>query len=98
MRVLTSADLDRVVQELLPLAEKWHEIASALKLSVLFLKELKEAEKGAEESLTVVVRQWLGGHSACPSWEVLAEALRADVVGEEEMAESLEKKYAGMSY
>ena len=88
--------MDRVLKELLPLAQKWNEIGTALKLSGIFLKELQGQDKPPEDRLREVVVNWLGGNSACPSWEVLAEALRAAAVGEEEVADQLDQKYAGM--
>lgn len=80
-------------QELLGVAEKWHEIGTALKLSVIFLRELKTEERGAKESLHVVVKEWLGGNSPCPTWGLLIEILKKDTVEEEALSNRLGEKY-----
>lgn len=96
VRVLTDKDVGRVVGELVSLADKWHDIGVALRLTEVFMRDLKKAEKPPQESLREVVAQWLGGYSPCPNWEVLAEALRAKGVGAEHLAGQLDEKYSGI--
>ena len=92
--VLTSADVSIVLSELSPVAEKWHEIGTHLRLSAQFLDSLKSKGQDAKTSLHDVVTKWLGGGSPRPTWRALRNMLKHESVGEETMADQLTNKYS----
>lgn len=91
--VFTSADAETILAELNGLAEKWHELGTALRLSAVYLKQLQKEDKPAAEKLRTVVTEWLAGNCACPTWEVVMKAVKDSKVGEEELAKRLDEKY-----
>lgn len=94
VRVLTSADVSTVVSELIPVAEKWHEIGTQFRLSAEFLDGLKVKGQDAKTSLHDMVTKWVGGGSPRPTWKALRNALKHENVGEEAMANKLTNKYS----
>lgn len=90
---LTPSDQERVEVELAGVAEKWHEIGSALRLLPAYLDKLKEGNLSSLECLRIVLKEWLGGMCPNPTWLDITKTLKSEKVAENELAEQLRTKY-----
>ena len=72
---------------------KWRPIGSELGVSEDDLDNIEDEGEDNEECLSNVLRLWLRKRSLHPSWRKLVEALRAEVVGREDIAHKIAEQY-----
>ena len=92
--MLSADDVSLVVKDVHGAADKWHEIGTAFKMSATFLEELKAKAEGNDAGLLAVIKQWLGGGNARPTWEAMRDVLQSKEVGKQSVADQLDKKYS----
>lgn len=98
--ILTLDDLQLVIKELSPAANKWHSIGTQLGLNELELKSIESNHPRQHlDCLRDVIFKWLYLSDGPPEigtarrWASLIEALRSPSVGETQLADQLTKKY-----
>ena len=99
--ILTLDDLQLVIQELSPAANKWRSIGAQLGLNELELKSIESNHPRQHlDCLRDVIFKWLYLSDRPPEigtarrWTSLIDALRSSSVGETQLADQLTKKYS----
>ncbi len=80
------ANLRDVLRAVYSARAKWRFIGLELGLSPDDLDNIKKESQDNEERIEKVLTKWLRQPSLNPSWESLAECLRSEVVGREDLA------------
>ncbi len=93
--VLTTGDFSAVYRALLPTKAKWLRIGVYLGLTI---EEMEAIEKenirdGFETCLRKMVSMWLKRRELNPSWQTLVDVLRDEVVGEQGVADDIQRKH-----
>lgn len=92
--VLRKQDLQRIYEDVLTAASKWHSLGLALRLHPDDLETIKTAKRDIPtECLKEMLNLWLSKSSQIPTRKKLIAALRQPTVGHEELADDLEKNY-----
>ena len=89
---LSTSDLSKVRNEILPAAAKWYDIGLELGMSADYLDTIK-ANNNPQECSLKMLRQWL---LAEPSWEARITALRSPTINYSALASKIENKYCSV--
>lgn len=87
----TALTLKAAINELHAVCDKWYEIGVQLEVPIL---DLKSISLDSMDPLCDTLYCWMRNVPS-PSWRCLADALKAPLVGEKQLAEEIEKKYCG---
>ena len=90
--MLTEDDLTTILDLLDDVPHKWEEIATYLKLRPGTIAVIKESGD-ARKKLLGVIRRWLTITKPPPTVTALVEALRKPFIGEEKVAQDIEKHF-----
>ena len=75
---------------LYPIRNKWYDIGIELDLNIAELDVIKSQHNDdPAECLLEMIKIWLRSINPCPTWDVLAEALRAEAINELMVAEQV---------
>ena len=72
---------------------EWKALGTELGIHVDDLNSIEHDGKDSEECLTNMLTAWLCKRSLKPSWKSLADALQAETVGREDLADDIIEKY-----
>ena len=87
---LSMKDLKHARKLLYPIRNKWYDIGIELDLNTAELDVIKsQYNDDPAECLLEMIKIWLRSISPCPTWDVLAEALRAEAINELMVAEQV---------
>ncbi len=80
---------------MLDIVEEWGDLGEALGLPHSEVVAIKaDHPRSVRSCLKEVVHQWFAGKgSGSPSWKSLCEALRHPLIGREDVASKIEKRY-----
>lgn len=93
-KILTEKDLPDVLKALRDARGKWKEIGLVLGIPITDLNTIEmESDNKVDKCLENMITIWLKRRSLNPSWQSLIEALKEPTVGEEGVADDIEKKY-----
>ena len=84
---LNVGNLREVRALLYSVRSKWYDIGIELEIEIGTLESIKHQFKRPEDCLREVLIVWLKTVDPLPAWQTLADALRADAIGEADLAE-----------
>ena len=87
----TALTLKAAINELHAVCDKWYKIGVQLEIPI---PDLKSISLDSMDPLCDTLYCWMKNVPS-PSWRCLADALKAPLVGENLLAEEIEKKYCG---
>ncbi len=96
MTVLYSLAYLNIRRSLKGIASEWDDLGELLGLPYDKVESIKvDCPRDVKECLKKVIRKWLEGKGSGepPSWRSLCEALRDPLIGREDLASKIEKKY-----
>ena len=83
---------EKLLGELKQLSMKWYIIGEKLNFPRRRLNTILSENKDKDKCLALLCEEWIRGKEE-PCWQDIVEALKSDLVNEEEIAISLEEKY-----
>ena len=85
-------DLVCVLEEILDVSADWYDLGLQLKVGIGTLKSIRTEFSAPKHQLREMLNAWLAtGDNPC--WKTLIDALRSKMVGENQLAATLETKY-----
>ena len=90
MTVLSIKDLRTVYEEVYEAHPRWYNLGLQLRLSVGTLDGINSQFTNPENALRETLKRWLKTKS--PTWRTLIDSLKTCTVGEQRLAECLERK------
>lgn len=79
-------DLRHVRALLYPIRKKWYDIGIELDIDVAELDIIRDKYDDPADCLLEMIKLWLRSINPLPTWSILADALRAEAVNEEQLA------------
>ena len=90
--ILTSNDLDLLLEKLLDVHTQWYHLGLQLKVRVDILDRIREQFHNSRDQLREMLKTWLTT-SVSPSLKTLTDALRSRSVRASQLADYLEANY-----
>ena len=90
---LSTSDLSKVRNEILPAAAKWYDIGLELGMTADYLDTVRKTNNDPQDCLRELLRHWLSGVDPQPSWKALITALSSPAVKYPALAREIEEKY-----
>ena len=90
----TALTLKAAVNALHSVCPKWYNIGVQLEVPTFQLKNIEKKTSDAVDQLRDTLDYWINKVPS-PSWRHVVDALEAPSIGENRLAEELEKKYCG---
>lgn len=86
--------VDTLVKRLQPVKKKWYIIGVNLKVSKRRLNVINAEQRSSHDKcLTAMCEEWVDSAAQEAVWQKVVEALRSELVGERELAATLEEQY-----
>jgi len=87
--VLGESDFPAVLRCVLEVLDMWDDLGMALGLPMAEIKVIKKDESTSKDRMKAVLSAWLCGRGLDPTWQVLCNALRDELVGRADIAEKI---------